>query len=88
MDTPQVNLVWEQLIFSFMGGQLKEYQVVGVSLSVRRDFAYLRVWMRDSSNFQKKMGLSERLKVLLEFDKDTTPLYFKSHVDAIKVTTI
>lgn len=45
------NLIWEEIIFNFIGNHFPDHdQINGLLVSNRRDFNYIHIWVKDYSN--------------------------------------
>jgi hypothetical protein len=71
-------------MFSIIGEQFNEPNVIGISLSLRQKDKLLQVWLKDSQNQKTKAMVSNKMRHFLKLDPDSTTLYFKEHIASIK----
>ena len=79
-----VDLMWESLMFSLIGEQFNEPNVIGISLSLRQKDKLLQVWLKDSKNDKMRAMVSNKLRHFVNLDPDSTTLWFKEHGASIK----
>ena len=76
--------MWESLMFSIIGEQFNEPNVIGISLSIRQKDKLLQVWLKDSQEKKTRAMVSNKMRHFLKLDPDSTTLYFKEHIASIK----
>ena len=76
--------MWESLLLSHIGEQLRPTDVIGATRSLKVKERQIHVWLRDGSNEQTRTQVSNRIGQCLQLDPSVVTLYYKEHQKSIK----
>lgn len=75
--------IWQDIVISTIGEQFDEPDVVGVSLSIRRNEDLISIWNADNRNEEIRFRIGERMKQILELEPSTI-IEYKHHADSLQ----
>jgi translation initiation factor 4E len=75
--------MWQELVIAAIGECFEEPDVVGVSVSIRRNEDLLSVWNADSRNDEIKFNIGEKLKSILDLEASTI-IEYKYHSESMQ----
>lgn len=75
--------IWQDLVFAAVGERFDEPDVVGISVSIRKQEDLISVWNADNRNDEIRFRIGEKLKEILELEPSTL-IEYKHHSSSIK----
>ena len=82
-DPRNIDVVWENMLFSLVSEQFEEANVLGAVLSIRGRETIIELWFNYFKYDQIKNGLLHKMNTILGLEKNTT-IYFKDNEKSLK----
>jgi translation initiation factor 4E len=82
-DPSDIDIKWEKLLFSLVGEQFGENNIIGASLSVRTRETIVELWFNYFKDEGIKSRIGKKMENLLEVEKPIL-LYFKDNERSMK----
>lgn len=83
-DPQEIDIKWEKLIFSLLGEQFDEPNMLGALLSIRGRESIIEVWFKYNNDDVVKENILKNLNSIVEIDH-TNLFYFKDNQISLKV---
>lgn len=75
--------MWEELIFTLIGENFEDPEVVGIVLSIRQREDIIAIWTKDSKNHSLRYKIAEKLKQIWVLDPNSS-IEYKNHSASMK----
>eukprot|EP01016_Furgasonia_blochmanni_P030936 TRINITY_DN3204_c0_g1_i2.p1 TRINITY_DN3204_c0_g1~~TRINITY_DN3204_c0_g1_i2.p1 ORF type:complete len:261 (-),score=83.67 TRINITY_DN3204_c0_g1_i2:140-922(-) len=87
-DTALLDNKWEALLFSCIGEEAGDTNLIGVVLSIRAKRNIIEVWLRDGSLEDKRVSIGEKLQKCLDLNPQNLQFAFKENRKALEDKSI
>ena len=81
-EEKDINYLWEKILFSLIGEQFNEANILGSVLSIRGRETIIQLWFNYFGYDQIKDGLSEKFKKILGLEKNL--IFFKDNKQSMQ----
>jgi translation initiation factor 4E len=75
--------MWQEMVFAMIGETFEEPDVVGLSVSIRKNEDLISVWNVDNRNDEIRFKIGEKIKQILDLEPSTI-IEYKHHADSLR----